>query len=220
MLILNLRLGTGPDKGLTVIGFPSLKKFELYSPDGAYVTFKKRAMPKLEVFEVSFDVSVAETHGFYLGIDHLLCLKGIKVDLKQGDTVLQYLAVAALIRPCSVKPLLEGIEEVWRGLDKILTCLGFNPPQSTSFPFNFIAAEQALKEVRSHPNHPKFTYRDSRGVYGNVDINSDNEKSQLQWRRGSVESLVTDGDEKKKQARWRWRNRMTIIPARGWFADG
>ena len=50
------------------------------------------------------------------------------------------------MRPCSVKPLLEGIGEVWRGLSEILTCMGFNPPQSTSIPFNFVATEQALKD--------------------------------------------------------------------------
>ncbi|KAE8805411.1 Disease resistance protein RPM1 [Hordeum vulgare] len=187
LLILNLRLGTGPDKMLTVIGFPCLKKFQLYSSYGAYVTFKKGAMPKLEMFEMSFDVSVnvAETHGFYLGIEHVLCLKVIKVDLKQGDTLLQYLAVAAVI-----------------------------------------------KEVRAHPNHPKFIYRESRGEYVDVD-NSDHIKRQLQWVRGSVESLETDsaekkeearwmrgsvqsletdGGHKKKQARWKWKNNERILP--------
>ncbi|KAF7069367.1 hypothetical protein CFC21_075008 [Triticum aestivum] len=84
LVILNLRLDVGPDTRLTVIGFPCLKKFELHRQYGAYVTFQKGAMPKLEMLEVSFDVSVAETHGFYLGIEHLPCLKVIKLDLKQG----------------------------------------------------------------------------------------------------------------------------------------
>lgn len=48
-------------------------------------------------------------------------------------------------RPCSVKPLLKGIGEVWRGLSEILTCMGFNPSQSTSIPFNFVVTEQALR---------------------------------------------------------------------------
>jgi hypothetical protein len=34
------------------------------------------------------------------------------------------------LRPCSFDPKTIGIEEDWKELEKILTCRGFNPPQS------------------------------------------------------------------------------------------
>jgi hypothetical protein len=34
------------------------------------------------------------------------------------------------LRPCSFNPKTIGIEGDWKGLERILTCRGFNPPQS------------------------------------------------------------------------------------------
>jgi hypothetical protein len=34
------------------------------------------------------------------------------------------------LRPCSFNPKTIGIEGDWKGLKRILTCRGFNPPQS------------------------------------------------------------------------------------------
>lgn len=79
LVILSLCLETGVKGKLTVIGFPCLKRFGIYSTDGAFVTFTEGAMPKLEKHSLSGDASVMNTHGFYLGIEHLSCLKEIEV---------------------------------------------------------------------------------------------------------------------------------------------
>lgn len=99
LLNLHLYLATGPKKKLTVTGFPCLRRFVLLSLDGAYITFQKGAMPKLEKLEQSFDVSVAKAYGFYLGIEHLPCLKVIEVMLRnEGATLSESKAAAASIR--------------------------------------------------------------------------------------------------------------------------
>ncbi|KAI4964281.1 hypothetical protein ZWY2020_006755 [Hordeum vulgare] len=89
LLDLHLHLATGPKKKLTVTGFPCLRRFGLL----------KRAMPKLEKLEQSFDVSVAKAYGFYLGIEHLPCLKVIQVMLcNKGATLSESKAAAASMR--------------------------------------------------------------------------------------------------------------------------
>uniref|UniRef100_A0A8R7R7L2 NB-ARC domain-containing protein n=1 Tax=Triticum urartu TaxID=4572 RepID=A0A8R7R7L2_TRIUA len=99
LLYLHLYLATGPKKKLTVTGFPCLRRFGLLSLDGAYITFQKGAMPKLEKLEQPFDVSVAKAYGFYLGIEHLPCLKVIEVTLcNEGATLSESKAAAAWIR--------------------------------------------------------------------------------------------------------------------------
>lgn len=45
----------------------------------------KGAMPKLEYLHVPFDVSVAKTSGYYLGIENLTCLKHADVFLLLGE---------------------------------------------------------------------------------------------------------------------------------------
>lgn len=99
LLDLHLHLATGPKKKLTVTGFPCLRRFGLLSLDGAYITFQKGAMPKLEKLEQSFDVSVAKAYGFYLGMEHLPCLKVIQVMLcNKGATLSESKAAAASMR--------------------------------------------------------------------------------------------------------------------------
>ncbi|KAF7069381.1 hypothetical protein CFC21_075021 [Triticum aestivum] len=99
LLDLHMYLATGPKKKLTVTGFPCLRRFGLLSLDGAYITFQKGTMPKLEKLEQSFDVSVAKAYGFYLGIEHLPCLKVIQVTLcNEGATLSESKAAAAWIR--------------------------------------------------------------------------------------------------------------------------
>ncbi|XP_073354579.1 disease resistance protein Pik-2-like [Aegilops tauschii subsp. strangulata] len=75
LLYLKLSWKTNPEERLTVqgTGFPCLK--ELVLSDPTYVRFVKGAMPKLENLELSFAVLVAKSYGFYLGIEHLTCLK-------------------------------------------------------------------------------------------------------------------------------------------------
>ncbi|XBH74917.1 hypothetical protein VPH35_101776 [Triticum aestivum] len=99
LLYLHLYLATGPKKKLTVTGFPCPRRFGLLSLDGAYITVQKGAMPKLEKLEQPFDVSVAKAYGFYLGIEHLPCLKVIKVMPRhKGATFSESKAAAASIR--------------------------------------------------------------------------------------------------------------------------
>ncbi|PNT73785.1 hypothetical protein BRADI_1g01387v3, partial [Brachypodium distachyon] len=90
LLRLKLSLKTGPKDKVTVkgIGFPSLKEFSIFCTDGegAYVTFVKGAMPKLEILKLPFTVSVAKKHGFSLGIEHLPCLKHAAAWLNKGAT--------------------------------------------------------------------------------------------------------------------------------------
>ncbi|KAF0905718.1 hypothetical protein E2562_008796 [Oryza meyeriana var. granulata] len=48
---------------------------------GAYLTFEKGAMPKLEKLELPLHVLMGKSHGFYLGINNLLCLKEAVVEI-------------------------------------------------------------------------------------------------------------------------------------------
>ncbi|KAM0928667.1 hypothetical protein ACQ4PT_002620 [Festuca glaucescens] len=99
LLILDMTFHTGPKEKLTIIGFPCLREFKLFSTDGAYVTFTKGVMPKLEILELPFDVSVAKPYGFCLDIEHLPCLKEIGVSLsKKGATLSESKAAAAAIK--------------------------------------------------------------------------------------------------------------------------
>ncbi|KAF7076542.1 hypothetical protein CFC21_081176 [Triticum aestivum] len=99
LLDLALCLRSGGSKKLTVIGFPCLKRFNLFSWDGAYVMLTKGSMWNLEEFLLSFDVSVAKAYGFYLGIEHLPSLKLIQVVLRnEGATHSESKAAAAAIR--------------------------------------------------------------------------------------------------------------------------
>ncbi|KAM3318501.1 hypothetical protein ACQJBY_035956 [Aegilops geniculata] len=99
LVILSLCLETGVKEKLTVIGFPCLKRFLIFSLDGAYVTFTKGAMPKLEKHILSGDASVMNTQGFYLGFEHLSCLKEIEIRTwKDGATHQECDAAAAVIK--------------------------------------------------------------------------------------------------------------------------
>ncbi|XBI86628.1 hypothetical protein VPH35_094553 [Triticum aestivum] len=96
LLDLALCFRSGGRKKLTVIGFPCLKRFNIFSWDGAYVTLTKGSMRNLEEFLLSFDVSVAKASGFYLGIEHLPSLKLIQVVLgNEGATYSETKAAAA-----------------------------------------------------------------------------------------------------------------------------
>lgn len=77
LVVLHLSLRIEPRKKLKIIGFPCLKMFGISCTDGAYVTFMKGSMAKLEDLMLSYDVSVARTYDFYLGIKHLPLLKVI-----------------------------------------------------------------------------------------------------------------------------------------------
>ncbi|XBH74912.1 hypothetical protein VPH35_101772 [Triticum aestivum] len=103
LLCLKLRWKTNPGERLTVqgTGFPSLKKLVLY--DCAYVTFVKGAMPKLENLKLSFAVSVAKSYGFYLGIEHLTCLKKERVLFETEDSESKA-AVAAITKEVGAHP--------------------------------------------------------------------------------------------------------------------
>ncbi|KAE8775224.1 Disease resistance protein RPM1 [Hordeum vulgare] len=81
LVVLYLSLKIGPRKKLTVIGFPCLKQFDLSCTDGVYITFMEGSMAKLEDLMLSYDVSVAKTYGFSLGIEHLPCLKVIELHI-------------------------------------------------------------------------------------------------------------------------------------------
>nr|ABB46682.2 NB-ARC domain containing protein, expressed [Oryza sativa Japonica Group] len=68
LLCLEIWLEPNPKKQLTVqsTGFPCLKEFLLVCGDhdgGAYLTFGKGAMPKLEKLEIPFHVLMAKSHG-------------------------------------------------------------------------------------------------------------------------------------------------------------
>nr|UBY07555.1 NBS-LRR disease resistance protein [Dasypyrum villosum] len=58
LVVLYLSLRKGPRKKLAIIGFPSLKKFGLCGKEGAYITFMKGSMAKLEDLTLSYDVSL------------------------------------------------------------------------------------------------------------------------------------------------------------------
>lgn len=113
LLDLELSLETGSKSRLTVqgIGFPSLKRFVLKNRFRAeYITFVKGAMPKLEILDLSYNVSVAKRYGFYFGIQHLPCLKQADIHLhKMGATHSQSKAAVAAIknelRKCPSQPL-------------------------------------------------------------------------------------------------------------------
>ncbi|KAM0841499.1 hypothetical protein ACQ4PT_058979 [Festuca glaucescens] len=102
LLHLELSLKPGPTDRVTVqgTGFPSLKEFVLYSFDGgAYITFVNGAMPMLENLTLyPFDLLVAQTYSFYLGIEHLPCLKKIVWFCNYGATSSQRKAATAAIK--------------------------------------------------------------------------------------------------------------------------
>ncbi|XP_048574286.1 disease resistance protein RGA5-like [Triticum urartu] len=89
-----------PDDRVIVRGFPSLKQFTIYSNDAsAYVTFVKGSMPKLKKLDFLINVSMAKTYGFYLGIEHLTCLKQATARLdNKGATPSERKAAEAVIR--------------------------------------------------------------------------------------------------------------------------
>ncbi|KQK12069.1 putative disease resistance RPP13-like protein 3 [Brachypodium distachyon] len=97
LLRLELWFKARPKDRVTVHGFPCLKEFNISSNHAsAYVTFVKGAMPKLEIFGLQFDVSVAKTYGFYVGIEYLTCLKHVRVRLyNNGATPSESKAAAA-----------------------------------------------------------------------------------------------------------------------------
>jgi hypothetical protein len=63
------------------VGFPSLMHFELSSRKGINVTFLNGAMPKLERLDLGLElaVSVGRNDDFYLGLEHLPCLKKVYI---------------------------------------------------------------------------------------------------------------------------------------------
>uniref|UniRef100_A0A0E0M587 Uncharacterized protein n=1 Tax=Oryza punctata TaxID=4537 RepID=A0A0E0M587_ORYPU len=80
LLCLHIWMEPYPKEQLTVqsTGFPYLKEFVLVCGvynGGAYLTFEKGAMPKLEKLELPLHVLTAKFHGFHVGISNLLCLK-------------------------------------------------------------------------------------------------------------------------------------------------
>uniref|UniRef100_A0A0E0B7J5 Uncharacterized protein n=1 Tax=Oryza glumipatula TaxID=40148 RepID=A0A0E0B7J5_9ORYZ len=80
LLCLTISLKSDPKELLIVqsIGFQYLKEFVLICncrAGGAYLRFEKGAMPKLEKLELPSHVLMAKSHGFYFGINNLLCLK-------------------------------------------------------------------------------------------------------------------------------------------------
>jgi hypothetical protein len=84
LLSLEIWLEPDPKEQLTVqsTGFLFLKEFVLACSDhngGAYLTFEKGAMPKLEKLEILFHVLMAEPHDFYFGINNLQHLKEVEV---------------------------------------------------------------------------------------------------------------------------------------------
>jgi len=79
--------------------FPSLKVFNLASIPGAYVTFLKGSMPKLENLQIRLSVSMAKTDGFFLGIEHLARLKQAKIWLmRDAATISETKELADVIR--------------------------------------------------------------------------------------------------------------------------
>ncbi|XBI50081.1 hypothetical protein VPH35_113549 [Triticum aestivum] len=91
LLCLSITIGTVQKERLTVqgVGFLCLKEFSLicdyYVKSAIYLTFKERALPKLEKLELPFFVLVAEAYGFYLGLGHLPCLRDAEVTLCDDD---------------------------------------------------------------------------------------------------------------------------------------
>nr|UBY06912.1 NBS-LRR disease resistance protein [Dasypyrum villosum] len=87
LLHLSITIKTVQKERLTVQGvaFPCLKEFNLIRTfrceSAIYLTFEEGAVPKLEKLELPFFVSVAEVHGFYLGLGHLPFLRDAKVTL-------------------------------------------------------------------------------------------------------------------------------------------
>ncbi|KAM3411537.1 hypothetical protein ACQJBY_003294 [Aegilops geniculata] len=102
LLCLELWLKTGPKDMLIIvqdIGFPSLKEFSISGEAEAYVTFMKGAMPRLEKLGIPCLVSVATTYDFYIGIEHLTCLKQVIAVLgTDGCAPSESKAAAAAIR--------------------------------------------------------------------------------------------------------------------------
>nr|UBY07573.1 NBS-LRR disease resistance protein [Dasypyrum villosum] len=81
--------------------FRCLKEFR-YQPFGkgaGTLVFEKGALPKLEKFDLWFNVSMAKAYGFYLGLEHLPCLKDVQIILENQDaTSPEVEAAAAAIR--------------------------------------------------------------------------------------------------------------------------
>lgn len=82
-------------------GFPCLKDFgyNLFQAGAGILLFEEGALPKLERFHLSLVVSMAKAYGFYVGIEHLPCLKDACFTLhNMGATSSQSKAAAASIR--------------------------------------------------------------------------------------------------------------------------
>nr|UBY07136.1 NBS-LRR disease resistance protein [Dasypyrum villosum] len=68
-------------------GFQCLKEF-IYEPFGegaGNLVFEKGALPKLEKLGLWLSVSMAKAYGFYLGLEHLPCLKDGQIILQKQD---------------------------------------------------------------------------------------------------------------------------------------
>lgn len=106
LLSFELWFRTVPEERLIVHdrGFQCLKEFNIvrrpFSLRGmGYLAFEIGALPKLEKLKIPFSVSMAKDYGFYLGIQHLPCLKHAKVILgTEGATSYESKAAATSIR--------------------------------------------------------------------------------------------------------------------------
>ncbi|KAF7076427.1 hypothetical protein CFC21_081079 [Triticum aestivum] len=100
LLCLKLWFKKRSDDRVIVRGFPILKQFTIDSNyASANVTFVKGAMPKLKELGLLINVSVGKTYGFYLGIEHLTCLKEATARLdNRGATPSESKAAEAAIR--------------------------------------------------------------------------------------------------------------------------
>ncbi|KQK07708.1 disease resistance protein RPM1 [Brachypodium distachyon] len=81
-------------------GFQCLKEFSYRTFGGGAGTFlfEEAVLPKLERLELWFCVSRAKVYQFYLGIEHLRCLKDAIVVLDKGATSSECKAAALAIR--------------------------------------------------------------------------------------------------------------------------
>ncbi|KAM3399804.1 hypothetical protein ACQJBY_004951 [Aegilops geniculata] len=82
-------------------GFQCLKEF-VYHPYGegaGTLLFEEGALPKLEKLKLWFSVSMAKAYGFYLGLEHLPCLKDSEVIFfRRGATSSEVEAAEEAIR--------------------------------------------------------------------------------------------------------------------------
>ncbi|KAG8059966.1 hypothetical protein GUJ93_ZPchr0002g25422 [Zizania palustris] len=117
LLHLDIWMNAVPKEQLTVqsMGFACLREFVIVlgypcRERGAYLTFEKGAMPKLEKLELPFDVLMAKSHGFYFGIDNLMCLKEAVVRIKCDDNSDTEAATAAIMNEAKENPNHPRIE--------------------------------------------------------------------------------------------------------------